>query len=462
MAIDLNNGTSLVFKVTRQPPEFVTPAEPTPYEFKELSDIDDQQGLWIDIPVINFYRSAPNMFGADPAKVIKEAVSRALVAFYPLAGRLRENNNNDGKKVVVECTGEGVLFTEADAEVRLDEFTESQLHPPVPCMDELLFDVPGYNGVLNSPMLHIQVTRLKCGGFILALRISHVMADGTGVAQFLNAVGELARGVPSLSVYPVWERDHINARDPPQITCVHREFEQIPDIPLDDDLVYKPFFFGPTELAALRRFLPAHLKSASTFELLTAVIWRSRTIALRIRPDEEVRLRIYINARHKFKNPPLPAGYYGNVIATPNAIATAGTLARNTFGYALELITTVKNNIDEEYMRSSADFMVANGKPRYTRAHTFSVFDVSKINFDLFDYGWGPPVRGGLARGWLGGSTPGYGSFFLNSRNREGKRGILVPMYLPPLAMDRFVKELNGYLTDCVSEHPILSPRSCL
>ncbi|KAK9690986.1 hypothetical protein RND81_09G169000 [Saponaria officinalis] len=455
----INNQTSLVFKVTRQAPVFVTPAQPTPYEFKELSDIDDQAGLRIHVPEIHFYRSASNMAGADPVKVIKLALSKALVPFYPLAGRLREK---DGKKMVVECTGEGILFTEADAEVRLDDFNESQLHPPVPCEDELLFNVPGYDGILNSPVLLIQVTRLKCGGFVLAYRINHVIVDGTGVTQFLNAVAEYARGAEFLSVYPIWRRELVRARDPPRVTCLHREYEQIPDISIGDDLVYKPFVFGPTQIAALRRFLPAHLKSATTFELLMAVIWRSRTIALGIRPDEEVRVRVYINARHKYKNPPLPTGYYGNVIATPNAISTAGMLTQNPIGYAVELLKKVKNDVDEEYMKSLADFMSVNGKPRYTRAHTFSVSDVSRLKYDFMDFGWGPPVRGGPARGWLGAPVPGYGSFFLGSKSSEGKRVILVPMYLPPLAMDRFVKEINGYLTDCVSEQPIRSRTSSL
>ncbi|KAH9610717.1 hypothetical protein KSS87_003668 [Heliosperma pusillum] len=457
MAEAMNNKTSLVFKVTRQAPEFITPAQPTPYEVKLLSDIDDQAGLRMHVPGIQFYRAAPSMLGADPAKVIKEAVSKALVLFYPLAGRLREK---EGGKLVVECTAEGVLFTEADAEVKLDEFSEAQLHPPIPCMDELLFDVPGYDGVLNSPILLIQVTRLKCGGFILTHKINHAMSDGTGLAQFLNAVGELARGADFLSVDPVWKRDLVSARDPPQVSCVHREYEQVPDIPLGDDLVHKPFFFGPTEISALRRSLPAHLKSSSTFEILTAVIWRSRTIALQIQPNDEVRARIYVNARHKFKNPPLPSGYYGNVIATPNVISTAGSLTRNPIGYALELVKTVKGQVNEEYMKSLADFMVLNGRPRYTRAHTFSISDVTRLNLNLFDFGWGPPVQGGPARGWLGGPTPGYGSFYLASKNRKGENGILVPMYLPPFAMERFEKEINGYLNDPVSEHPICSPRS--
>ena len=154
--------SSLVFNVRRVAPELIPPAGPTPNEFKELSDIDDQEGLRFQIPVIQFYRNDEHyggsaLRGRDPAKVIKEALGKALVPYYPFAGRLRETA---GRKLVVECNGEGVLFIEADADVTLDEFGEA-LQPPFPCLEELLFDVPGFGGVLDSPLLLIQVNNYQ-------------------------------------------------------------------------------------------------------------------------------------------------------------------------------------------------------------------------------------------------------------------------------------------------------------
>lgn len=147
--------SSLTFRVHRRNAVLVGPAEQTPHEFKRLSDIDDQEGLRFHIPVIQFYRYNPSMKGRDPAKVIRDALAKALVSYYPFAGRLRELQ--DGlRKLVVECTGEGVLFIEADADVSLEQFGDL-LQPPFPCLEELLFDVPGSSEVLNSPLLLIQV-----------------------------------------------------------------------------------------------------------------------------------------------------------------------------------------------------------------------------------------------------------------------------------------------------------------
>ena len=101
------------------------------------------------------------MGSKDPVRVIQEALAKALVPYYPFAGRLREQ---DGCRLAVDCTGEGVLFVEADAEVGLEHF-EDPLLPPFPCLEELIFDVPGSSAILNTPLLLFQVTS-ACSSFL--------------------------------------------------------------------------------------------------------------------------------------------------------------------------------------------------------------------------------------------------------------------------------------------------------
>lgn len=144
------------FKVARKSPEMIAPSKPTPRELKPLSDIDDKDGLRFQIVAIQFYQRNPLAQGKDPVKVIRDAIARALVFYYPLAGRLRQCA---ARKLVVECTGEGAVFVEADTNVSLWQLggDDDVLYPPFPYLDKLLYNVPGTTEVLNCPLILIQV-----------------------------------------------------------------------------------------------------------------------------------------------------------------------------------------------------------------------------------------------------------------------------------------------------------------
>ncbi|XP_043815355.1 benzyl alcohol O-benzoyltransferase [Manihot esculenta] len=87
-----------------------------------LSSSDDQDSLRFQIPILQVYRHHPSMQIKDPVKVIGEALAKALVFYYPFAGRLREGPN---RKLLVEHTAEGILFTEADVDVTLEQFGDA-------------------------------------------------------------------------------------------------------------------------------------------------------------------------------------------------------------------------------------------------------------------------------------------------------------------------------------------------
>ncbi|KQJ91455.1 hypothetical protein BRADI_4g37830v3 [Brachypodium distachyon] len=383
---------SLRFKVLRMPAELVSPAVPTPRELKLLSDIDDQGGLRFHIPAIHLFRRRGDD-DKDPVGVLRDAVARALVHYYLLAGRLREL---EGRKLAVDCTGEG-----ADADVRLDQFGDD-LQPPFPCLEELMLAVPdGEPGVLDFPLVIFQVTRLACGGFIM-----------TGLVQFLAAVAELARGASAPTVRPVWSRELLMARErdddalPPR-SFAHREYDE--------------------EIAAARSHLPPPLRhGATTFELLTGCLWSVRG-----------------RKNHHNGADAIPSGYYGNAFAFPVAVATAGELRGNPVGYAVELVRNAKREVAGiEYLRSLAGLMVRRGRPHFAVARAYLVSDVSRSGIRELDFGWGKPVYAGPAKGGVG-AIPGVASFLIACRNNaRGEEGIVVPVCLPGPAMDKFVQEM--------------------
>nr|VDD47454.1 unnamed protein product [Brassica oleracea] len=434
----------LSFKVHRWKPELVTPAKPTPRELKPLSDIDDQQGLRFQLPMIFFYR--PNFTSNfDPVQVIRRALGRTLVYYYPFAGRLREGPN---RKLWVDCTGEGVLFIEADADVTFAELEEADaLLPPFPCLEELLFDVEGSSELLNTPLLLAQVTRLKCGGFIFALRFNHTMTDGAGLSLFLKSLSELARGLHAPSVPPVWERQLLIASASARVTHTHREYDNNVEpeaVAVGDVLVTKSFFFGPDEIAAIRRLLPPGLHNHNTtFDALTSFLWRYRTVALNPDPNTEMRMTCVINSRSKLRNPPIPSGYYGNVFAIPVAIATAKDLMEKPLEFPLRLIQEAKSSVTEDYIRSVTALMATRGRPKFVTAENYLVSDLRRFDIGKVDFGpWGKPVYGGTAKAGIA-TFPGV-SFYVPFKNKKGENGTVVAISLPALAMEKFVEELNG------------------
>ncbi|XP_066161926.1 acyl transferase 1 [Oryza sativa Japonica Group] len=115
------------FTARRSKPELVAPAWATPNERKYLSDIDNQPSLRFYATFVEFFQPSSTFDGSrpsDPAKAIKSALADALVYYYPIAGRLTELPEG---RLVVDCTAEGVVFVEADADVGLEELAYEAL-----------------------------------------------------------------------------------------------------------------------------------------------------------------------------------------------------------------------------------------------------------------------------------------------------------------------------------------------
>lgn len=449
----------LSFTVHRREAVLVGPSVSTPCETKRLSDIDDQESLRYHVPGLLVYRGgqppAPCVRDNDPSGIIRAALSRALVHYYPLAGRLREV---EGRKLVIDCSGEGVVFVEADADVRLEEMEAAAagghgLRPPFPCVDQLVPDVrsSGRGGsVLSCPLVGIQVTHLLCGGFIVGTAVNHSVCDAMGIVQFLNAVADIAGGLPAPAVHATWSRELLDARSPPAPAFPHREYDMIDILPgggREDDNIVRSFLFSSTDIAALKEEAllphPEHRlrggsSTATSFEVLAAFLWRARTAALEIPADEEVRL-VAVVGFSRIAALGLPSGYYGNKCAYPTVVMTAGELLRGcTLGDVVRLVQEAKAAVTAEYVRSTAECLVLRRRPRLARTNLFVVTDVRRVGFDRVDFGWGDPVYGGPAR-----ALPTV-SLLVNVKGSSNVVGAVVS--LPSLVMGRFSAELESFL----------------
>lgn len=119
-----------------------------------------QQRLWnsnVDLvvpnfhtPSVYFYRptGSPNFFDG---KVLKEALSKALVPFYPMAGRLCRDE--DGR-IEIDCKGQGVLFVEAESDGVVDDFGD---FAPTLELRQLIPAVDYSQGIQSYALLVLQV-----------------------------------------------------------------------------------------------------------------------------------------------------------------------------------------------------------------------------------------------------------------------------------------------------------------
>uniref|UniRef100_A0A0E0FBY8 Uncharacterized protein n=1 Tax=Oryza meridionalis TaxID=40149 RepID=A0A0E0FBY8_9ORYZ len=201
------------------------------------------------------------------------------------------------------------------------------------------------------------ITHLKCGGFVLGTHICHCIADAFGTLQFLKAIVDIVRGEAKPTTLPVWERElFVITSLPPHIKEEQEKlFDELENATCDDIIVTMPaenmvseyFTISQRDMIALRRHVPFNLtKTVTSFELLTDVLWRSRTMALGYMPCQIVRFMITVNARGRWKK--LPLGYYGNGLLCPVIEITVNDLCTNSLGHTIELVRKAKHEMKTE------------------------------------------------------------------------------------------------------------------
>ncbi|CAD6264222.1 unnamed protein product [Miscanthus lutarioriparius] len=322
--------------VTRSLPFLVNPAEATPAGDLHLTAMDRALASLPMAALLVFDNPID-----QPAESIKRALSRALVPYYPMAGRL----TGTGDQLKIVCTGEGVVFVGASASCTLKEARLSDPRP-VLTVEDLTISYAGQYST-DPSLLQMQVTEFSCGGFVVGVTWNHVVTDGAGMAQFLQAVGEFARGFPSSpSVWPV-RVDHALPELPPPITTMTKALvsSKHSDFPSSYITVPRSFIDRVKDEFRRRRSsggggLEVAPASCTAFDVFTAAIWKCRaraTIASAASQDSPTALTFTVNVRKPAK---AKDGYYGNVFAFGLA---ASTLREVADGDILDLVRLVKD-----------------------------------------------------------------------------------------------------------------------
>ncbi|KAI5061364.1 hypothetical protein GOP47_0023869 [Adiantum capillus-veneris] len=208
-------------KVVIRHAKLVKPEEETPQEVIWNSNIDLVIPR-IHTPSVYFYNLKMGE-GQDvfTFKVMESSLAKALVPFYPMAGRLQKDSSG---RIEINCNGEGVLLVEASVDACVSDFGD---FAPTMALKQLVPKVIYTEDISDCPLLVVQVTFFRCGGVSLGVGMQHHVADGMSGLHFINTWAKMARG-GDLEVNPFIDRTLLRARQPPRPKFSHLEYQPPP------------------------------------------------------------------------------------------------------------------------------------------------------------------------------------------------------------------------------------------
>ncbi|KAL3617533.1 hypothetical protein CASFOL_037854 [Castilleja foliolosa] len=370
---------------------------------------------------------APPLSSADLISLLKLSLSKTLSHFPALAGRLQ---TNAAGHVHIVCNDAGVEFSHAKA----PHLSVGALLPPpeqdIPAAFRRFFQFDStlsYAGH-SKPLVAVQVTELNDGIFV-GCTVNHAVVDGTSFWNFFNTYAEVARGAKNVSRSPVFGRDTVF--DSPEVLPLP---EGGPSATFSGDEPLREKIFRFSREAILRLKLRANnparkpAKSGpeilgkqsndsweanyngkkkdptaeiSSFQSLSAQLWRSVTRARNLNENKTTTFRMAVNCRHRLE-PRLEPLYFGNLIQSIPTTAPAGELLSNDLSWgADQLHRNVVAHDDATVRRGVKDW---ESNPRLFPLGNFDGAMItmgSSPRFPMYDndFGWGRPlaVRSGRA-----------------------------------------------------------------
>ncbi|KAL4649600.1 hypothetical protein ACB092_01G025800 [Castanea dentata] len=351
---------------------------------------------------------------------LQHSLSVTLVHFYPLAGRLvtQKNENPPSSLIFVDCSNSpGAKFIYADLDMTISDI----LSPiDVPSIVQSFFDhdrAVNYDGH-TMPLLSIQVTELKDGIFI-GCSMNHCIGDGTSYWHFLNTWSEIfqAQGnnisITRPPIHRRWFPDGVS----PIINLPFSHQDEFISRGEAPKLRERMFHFSSESIAKLKAKANAesNTNKISSFQSLSALVWRCITRARCLPHDQITHCRLATNNRSRME-PSLSDDYFGNSVYILGGVTTAGELLEHNLGWAAWKLHEAVVNHTDKVVRDLVDTWLQSPIiPQPARVFDpYGVMMGSSPRFDMYgnEFGMGKAValRSGYANKPDGkvSSYPGY------------------------------------------------------
>ncbi|KAG9456272.1 hypothetical protein H6P81_000780 [Aristolochia fimbriata] len=380
--------------------------------------------------LVLFYKSSQNLSVESLFTSLKRGLEGALSVWYPAAGRLIINSHSG--KLDLFCDNSGAVLVQAAAtQVKLSELGDLSHYNK---FYENLVYRPFFSGNFSDmPVVTAQVTRFGCGGFSLGVGISHSLFDGLATLEFLTAWASLTAqsGFEGLGLFqPVHDRGRLlveatqNQYSAGEGTTrvvafehLHQLIEQaanssatsvsttaVSDLGSckfseimgcsnqEGSYVLKTFRLTGLMIENLKRKVMINGKNigraCSSFEVVTAHLWKARTKALGLRKERRVCLQFAVDTRNKM-NPPLPRSFSGNAYVLSSLSSTAGEVEEQSLETIVEKIKEAKGLITDGYVNAYVKALDNPQRGLPPLPELTMVSDWTRMPFHAVDFGHG-------------------------------------------------------------------------
>ncbi|CAH8329762.1 unnamed protein product [Eruca vesicaria subsp. sativa] len=336
---------------------------------------------------------------------LKTSLSIALHHFYPLAGHLVKEVNEEEHTVsyFISCCDDGsgsggVKFIHAAAKtLAISDLVKSGFVDGM--LGSFFFPATGiknYQGVSN-PLLMVQVTGLKDGIFI-SYGYNSTVADGKSIWKFINAWSEIcfkgSGSVPMDCFLKGWFLDCI--RYP--IRVPDPETEQPSNVASTTSNMIQEFVFRLTKENVLKLKAKANDEAVSkedgeisSFQAVLGHIWRSRVKHGDMSREEETHCRVPIDMRQRLK-PKLKEDCFGNLVHTGTVTFKVGDMLEHGLGWLAQRINTMVRSQTDDNIKAFGEKWVKNGEIPVSVCATLLVSSCPRFNVYGNDFGWGKPI----------------------------------------------------------------------
>nr|AOR06331.1 acylsugar acyltransferase [Petunia axillaris] len=399
--------------------KIIKPFSPTPfservYKFSFLDQFNSTQY----VPLVFFYPKNKGIEPSDMCKVIENSLSKALAAYYPFAGTLKDN-------VCVECNDNGADFFKARFDCPMSEILKSHDRD----VKEIVFpkDMPWNVIAPNRKLLTVQFNQFDCGGIAVSACMSHKIGDMCTFNKFLHDWAAIARD-SNENVSPQFIGSSIFPPTNEPLTE-----------PLREQCVTKRLLFSNHTLRSLAT--DSEVKNPTRVETLTALLYKC---AMKANYSSSFKSSILFQTINLRPIIPLPDNTPGNLSSSffvPTYNEEEMKLSR--------LISQLRKEKEELFAnfrkcKGNEDLVSATMGPfqqirKLLKEGDFQLFRCSSlVNYPLYDvdFGWGSPgkviMADFLSR-----------NFFTLLEDKTGEHLVAQVCFDNEITMSAFVREME-------------------